>query len=216
MARGARDHRLVDRGQVDLRSQATVIAEELGADLYRRRQVPLAAAVPCHSAAAYGRPEPRCAIVDNLRLRDSYRAGATFPVEPTWRQRIGSRARPRRADADRGLPRCRICGRALHPVAGLRRRAADRGRAGPNHRGRWRTRPHCSLLQLRKRRDLQRRILTAADRHDQGKVRACHARHARRRRAGSDRSRSRFPRLPARTAWAFNPWARPEGSSPAS
>jgi hypothetical protein len=77
-----------------------------------------------------------------VRGREPHRACPTVPVEPARRKRLNARARPRRAHADRGLPRRGLSLRALcgEPRSRRCRRKPlphDRGTAADAASGRW-------------------------------------------------------------------------------
>src|SRR6201984_3697675 len=92
MARGARDHRLVDLGQVDLRPQAALEPEDARPDLCRRGEISLARTVSADPAQPHGCAERRRAGPDTVRGREPHRACPTVPVEPARRKRLNARA----------------------------------------------------------------------------------------------------------------------------
>ena len=80
MARGARDHRLVDRRQVDLQSQAALEPQDHRPDLRGRREISLAHAVSGDPTQSHGCTEPGRAIAHPLCRREPPRACRAVPA----------------------------------------------------------------------------------------------------------------------------------------
>jgi site-specific DNA-cytosine methylase len=132
VAAGARDHRLVDQGPLDLRPQEAAGAEDAGADLCRRAEIRLARAVPRGAAQPHGRAERRPPAADDRGERYAYRAGRADHLSPRHgKEGAGPRPVSRRCAAaadDHGRGQPDGLGRAVHPQP-PRRRLWHRSRA---------------------------------------------------------------------------------------